>query len=62
MATPAVLGAADVKGTCKGFQDCSESGINLDHPKIAGIALETALQGLRDEESTYTSKLKLQVK
>lgn len=61
MVTPAVLGTADVKGTCKRFQDCSESGIDLDCPKVAGIALETALLGLRDKKSTYTSKLKLQV-
>lgn len=61
MATSAVLGTADVNGTCKGFQDCSESRVNLDHPKLAGIALETALQGLTDEKSTYSYKLKLQV-
>lgn len=53
MVTPAVLGTADVKGTCKRFQDCSESGINLDCAKVAEIALETALQGLRDKKKKY---------
>lgn len=61
MATPAISGAAAGKGTCKGFKDCSESEINSDCPKAAGIALVTALQCLRDERSTCTSKLKLQV-
>lgn len=49
MATPAISGAAAGKGTWKGFQDFSESGINSDSPKAAGIALETALQGLREK-------------
>jgi len=61
MATPAISGAASGKGTWKGFQDYSESGISSGSPKAAGIVLETALQGLRDEASTCTSKLKLQV-
>lgn len=55
------FGNSRCQGDLQRISGYSESGINLNCPKVAGIALETALQGLRDEKSTYTYKLKLHV-